>query len=96
LVGPAALMCGTPAVSYAVGGVPEIAEASVGMVLAPAGDLDALATATRTLLADVAADPTLRRRIRRAALDRFSLDARLDALESTFRALATARDALTA
>jgi glycosyltransferase involved in cell wall biosynthesis len=96
LVAPEALMCGTPAVSFAVGGVPEIAAATVGMELAPAGDVAAMADAARDLLALSAADPGFRARVRESAVTRFSFAARLAALEERFTQLAVERDELTA
>jgi glycosyltransferase involved in cell wall biosynthesis len=84
LVAPEALMCGTPVVSFAVGGVPEIATRSVGMEVVPPGDTAAMSESVRRLVTDTASDPALRRQIRSNARARFSLNARLDALESVF------------
>lgn len=87
LVGPEALMCGTPVASFAAGGVREIARVATGMRTAPVGDVGALAAATRRLLDRTAAEPDLRGRVRAAARRHFSLDARLDALERVFDGL---------
>ena len=75
-------MCGTPVVSFAVGGVPEIAARSVGMELVPPGDLSAMAERAEHLITRSAEDASFRRRIRGSAVRRFSLDARIDALEA--------------
>ncbi|KAA9089704.1 glycosyltransferase [Microbacterium radiodurans] len=87
LVGPEALMTGTPVVGFAVGGVPEIAAASIGMQLVEAGDVDAMAAVAREMLA-VSDDPRLRaplrRRIRARAVERFSIEARITALERLY------------
>ena len=87
LVGPEALMTGTPVVGFAVGGVPEIAAASIGMQLVEAGDVDAMAAVAREMLA-VADDPRLRaplrRRVRARAVERFSIEARITALERLY------------
>lgn len=84
LVAPEALMCGTPVVSFAVGGVPEIAARSVGMELVEPGDVGAMADRAEHLIGRVAADPSLRTRIRTSAVRRFSLDSRIDTLEARF------------
>lgn len=61
-----ALALGRPVVSTAVGGVPEAVRDGVEGRLAPRGDADALAEA----MVAVAADPALRARLGRAALER--------------------------
>ncbi|SDQ28729.1 glycosyltransferase [Microbacterium sp. cf332] len=86
LVGPEALMCGTPVVGFAVGGVPEIAAASVGMRLVGAGDVAAMAEAVEEVW-DRAGDPLFRAAVRARAVECFSLDARTTALEEVFGAL---------
>jgi len=84
LVAPEALMCGTPVVSFAVGGVPEVAVRTVGMELVPPGDLSAMAERADHLITRSVEDPSFRRRIRASAVRRFSLDARIQTLESRF------------
>lgn len=81
LVAPEALMCGTPIVSFAVGGVPEIAARSVGMAIVEPGDTAAMSERVQRFIDRADEDPTFRQRIRASAVRRFSLDARIDALE---------------
>lgn len=87
LVAPEALMTGTPVVSFAVGGVTEIAAGSVGMVTVPAGDVDALAARAERLIVRGTAEPGFRAAIRSSAIVRFSLEARISALERRFIAM---------
>lgn len=84
LVAPEALMCGTPVVSFAVGGVPEIAARSVGMEIVAPGDLQAMAERADELIRRCEDDPSFRSRIRRSAARRFSLDVRISSLERRF------------
>ncbi|MGZ8803671.1 MAG: glycosyltransferase [Microbacterium sp.] len=84
LVAPEALMCGTPVVSFTVGGVPEIAARSVGMELVAAGDIAAMSDRVSHLIGRTAEDASFRHRIRASAVRRFSLDARIAALEARF------------
>jgi glycosyltransferase involved in cell wall biosynthesis len=93
LVGPEALMCGTPVAGFAVGGITEIARAATGMTTVPAGDVAALAAAAGDLVARAAAEPDLRSRVRATARRRFSLAARVDALEGIFASMVTERHA---
>ena len=87
LVAPEALMCGTPVVSFAVGGVPEIAARSVGMELVAPGDVAAMSERANHLIQRSADDDSFRRRIRGSAVRRFSLEARIAALEDRFAEL---------
>lgn len=89
LVGPEALMCGAPVVGFAVGGLPEIAAQTEGMRLVAPGDVAAMADAVEAVVAGVAQDPRLRASIRASAVSRFSLDARVAALEDVFDSLAS-------
>lgn len=79
-----ALACGTPVATFATGGVPEVVSGSSGALLAPSGDLDALARVTSQLLAECGADSALRARIRRDAAAKFSLSARTEQLEAIY------------
>lgn len=90
LVAPESLMCGTPMVSFAVGGVPEIARDSVGMATVPPGDTAAMADHTRRFIARSDEDSGFRAAIRACALRRFALDVRLAALEQVLTSLADA------
>lgn len=92
LVAPEALMCGTPVVSFAVGGVPEIAARSVGMEIVAPGDLDSMAERADELIRRCDADPSFRTRIRHSATRGFSLDTRIAALESRFLEMVDAAD----
>lgn len=87
LVAPEALLCGTPVVGFAVGGVPEIATGTLGMRLVAAGDVDGMVAEARGLLAH-SGDPAFRRAVRAGAVDRFSLAARITRLEDIFGELA--------
>lgn len=79
-----ALVTGTPVVSFAVGGVPEVVAGSVGATLVPAGDLDGMARAADDLLRRVGTDADARRTVRQDAVDRFSLRARAAVLERLY------------
>jgi glycosyltransferase involved in cell wall biosynthesis len=86
LVGPEALMCGTPVVGFAVGGVPEIAAATMGMQLVAAGDVAAMTERAASMLPS-GKDAAFRAVVRETAVRRFSLDTRIDALEASFARL---------
>lgn len=95
LVGPESLLCGTPVVGFAVGGVPEIAAAAVGMHLVPAADVGAMTRRAAAVLTD-APRREERAAIRRAAAERFSLQSRIAALEEIFTELRGGPTELTA
>ena len=80
-----AMFFGCPCVSTAVGGIPEVVLHGQTGLLAPFGDVDALATAVTTLLRDA----PLRRALGTAALTRaralFSADAIVPRYESLYR-----------
>jgi glycosyltransferase involved in cell wall biosynthesis len=95
LVAPEALMTGTPAVSFAVGGVPEVAADTAGMRVVPPGDVAAMAEQVDALIR-LSRESEGRARIRNAAIARFSHERRLDELERRFRALLADRDLLDA
>jgi glycosyltransferase involved in cell wall biosynthesis len=84
LVAPEALMCGTPVASFAVGGVSEIANGSVGMSTAPRGDVHTLAVATEELVLRSTLERGFREAVRASAVSRFSIEARIIALEEHF------------
>ncbi len=66
--------CGTPAVAFAVGGVPDVVRPGVTGALAPAGDVGALAGLTAGLLEDDGRRLALGRRCREVAAAEFGLD----------------------
>jgi glycosyltransferase involved in cell wall biosynthesis len=87
LVGPEALMCGTPVAAFGAGGIREIARTATGMSAVPRGDVAALAAAAGRLATRAAAEPGFRVAVRAAARRHYGLDVRIDALERVFRAL---------
>lgn len=91
LVGPEALMCGTPVAAFGAGGIREIARTATGMTAVPRGDVGALARAAEALAARSADEPGFRARVRDAAARYYGLDARVDTLEQVFRALVAQR-----
>ncbi|PRY67681.1 glycosyltransferase involved in cell wall biosynthesis [Glaciihabitans tibetensis] len=94
LVAPEALMCGTPVASFAVGGVSEIASGSVGMATADRGDVAGLAAAAHALIARSRTESGFREATRASAIARFSLTARIGALEAHFARLMAGADSL--
>lgn len=82
-----AMSTGTPVVSFASGGVPEVMGSSLGSVLVPAGDTAALARGVQTMTALTAADPGFRTAVRRDAVARFSLDRRARDIEAVYAEL---------
>jgi glycosyltransferase involved in cell wall biosynthesis len=81
---PVALMeaaaCGVPVVATAVGGVPELVEHGLTGLLAPAGDVSAVAAALERLLSEPDAAREMGRAARRRAEERFSIRREADAL----------------
>lgn len=67
-----AMMAGTPVIASAAGGATEIVEDGTGL-LVPPGDVDALASAIRHLIADPAAAAAMAARARAMAMARFAL-----------------------
>lgn len=92
LVTPEALLTGTPVAGFAVGGVSELAERSVGLITVPVGDVAALAGAAEELIARSRDESGFRGAIRASAVTRFSLDNRVTALEAVLREVAAPRD----
>jgi glycosyltransferase involved in cell wall biosynthesis len=78
LVNLEGMACGTPVVASAVGGIPEFIRDGVTGLLAPPGDVDALAGAFRRLHEDPALRAALGRQARAAALRDHSPAGRLD------------------
>lgn len=93
LVGPEALMCGTPVAAFGAGGIREIARTATGMSAVPRGDVAALAEAAERLATRGAAEPGFRVRVRASARRHYGLDTRVDALERVFRSLVAQRGA---
>lgn len=79
-----AMACGLPVIATAVGGVPEVLETDVGLLLSP-GDIAGLAAAIERLMSE----PGLRARLGRAARERiatrFPLDATVERLIAIYR-----------
>lgn len=67
-----AMMAGTPVIASAAGGATEIVEDGTGLLVLP-GDVDALASAIRHLIADPVAAAAMAARARAMALARFAL-----------------------
>ncbi len=82
-------MCfGCPAVSTAVGGVPEVVEDGVTGLLVPPGDADGVARAIETLLRDSARRQRMGGAARIRARERFSADVIVPQYEALYRRLA--------
>ena len=84
-----ALATGTPVASFAVGGVPEVVAGSIGAGLVPMGDASALARVASGLSA-LSDDSGFRERVRRDAVERFSLQRRAAVVEGVHHELVAA------
>ena len=84
-----ALACGTPAVSFAVGGVPEIIEHGKTGWLAPPRDVRALADCLLQALAD--RTPSRRLACRTTALEHYSLSLQARRYQELYRILISHR-----
>ena len=80
-----ALASGVPVVAYDVGGLPEVVRDGETGRLTPVGDIDAMANAAITLLADDSTHARYARAARQDALARFTLPAALDRYEAYYR-----------
>ena len=79
-------MCfGCPSAAFAVGGIPEVIEGSVSGLLAPFGDVEALATAVEELIGDPLRRARLGAAGQRRALSHFSRDVIVPRYESLYR-----------
>lgn len=86
-----AMAAGTPVAAFAVGGVPDVLDAASGW-LAPAGDVDALAHALRSLLEDPREAQARAREARRILASRFGVERWLEQIDGVYaRALAGRR-----
>jgi len=87
-----AMAAGTPVVATRSGGPEEIITDGVDGLLVPPGSPEALAGAVRRVIADSALASRLAAAARRTVRERFSLDAMLDAYESTYAEITGRRD----
>jgi N-acetyl-alpha-D-glucosaminyl L-malate synthase BshA len=79
-------MCfGTPSVSTAVGGIPEVVVHGENGLLVPVGDVDALARSVESLIRDSAARARLGEAAQRRARERFSADVIVPSYEALYR-----------
>ena len=86
-----AMAAGTPVAAFAVGGVPDVLNETSGW-LAPVGDVDALASSLRALLADPDQARARAREAARLLESRFGLERWLEQLDAVYaRALAAPR-----
>jgi len=80
-----AMSCGVPVVASDVGGVPEVVVHGETGLLAPAGDVAAMAAAALRILADPALAMRLGRAARARAETRFPLEPAVDRYEAVYR-----------
>jgi len=79
-----AMAAGTPVVATAVSGIPEIIEDGVSGLLAPAGEVEALAQGVLEVLRDRDRAGALARAARRTAREHHGLERMIDAIEERF------------
>jgi N-acetyl-alpha-D-glucosaminyl L-malate synthase BshA len=82
-----ALSCGVPVVASDVGGVPEVVDDGETGLLAPVGDVPAMAAAVLSLLRDPARRRAFGARARARTLERFRLEPAIDRYEAVYRRL---------
>jgi L-malate glycosyltransferase len=80
-----AMACGVPVVASDVGGIPEVVADGVSGFLAPVGDVDRMADATRRLLTDDVLHDRLAKAARRRAEEHFRLQPAVDRYEALYR-----------
>jgi glycosyltransferase involved in cell wall biosynthesis len=84
-------MCfGCPSVAAAVGGIPEVVVSGSSGILVQAGDVDAFARATESLIGDPALRATLGAAAKIRARELFSADAILARYEQLYRRVCSA------
>jgi len=84
-----AMSAGVPVVAYRVGGLPEVVTEDVGRLVAP-HDVDALAAATVSILADERLRASLGNAARDRAVNRFGRAVAIDRYEAHYRRLMSA------
>ena len=81
-----AMAAGTPVISTAVGGVPEVVEDGESGVLVPPGDAQALAVAMQSMLENPRLRTSMGRAAARRAMEHFDLKVMTEAYEELYRA----------
>ena len=81
------MACGTPVVGFSVGGIPDMVRPMETGLLAPAGDIDALAAAISRLLNDVTLRQKMSTNCRRIAVAEYSSPVQATAYESLYQSL---------
>jgi N-acetyl-alpha-D-glucosaminyl L-malate synthase BshA len=84
-----ALSCGIPVVGSDIGGIPELVTPGETGLLAPVGDIQAMARHVLTLVEDPVRWRDYSRRAREQVLERFQLGPAIDRYEALYRRLAT-------